>query len=247
MGAKFKAPLDSRCFADMEEQHFCLPLPPCVYLSSALLSFNSLASSISLSLPPAFYFSSALLSQKTSDFIYRRPLLLSFFFGRLFRQLLPCLLLLFLFSIFDSTVHLLLCGPLVLPFSLFVSQSSFHHICQSFKSDRHWSVLCSGDAVLVQVCSESFHLTLDPNRALKSELSKDNRWSKTDSCSALPCRYLPGSKTLPVSPSFSPLASSPRSPSPAPHHPLLFRRWHFHKCLTPAICSLRGLQSLPLM
>lgn len=40
MGAKFKAPLDSRCLAEMEEQHFRLPLPPRVCLSFALLSFN---------------------------------------------------------------------------------------------------------------------------------------------------------------------------------------------------------------
>lgn len=39
MGAKFKAPLDSRCFAEMEEQHFRLPLPPYVCLCFALLSF----------------------------------------------------------------------------------------------------------------------------------------------------------------------------------------------------------------
>lgn len=30
MGAKFKAPRDSRCVAEMEEQHFGLHLPPCV-------------------------------------------------------------------------------------------------------------------------------------------------------------------------------------------------------------------------
>lgn len=40
MGAKFKAALDSCCFAEMQEQHFALPLPPSVCLSFALLAFN---------------------------------------------------------------------------------------------------------------------------------------------------------------------------------------------------------------
>lgn len=202
MGAKFKAPLDSCCFADMEEQHFCLPLPPCVCLSSALLSFNSPASSIPLSLPPAFIFHPPFFLRRPLTSYSVDPLSSASFFAWLFRRLLPCLLLLFLFQYLILRYICFSAALLFCRSPFFVSQSSFHHICQSFKSDRHWSVLCSGDAVLVQVCSESFHLTLDPNRALNSELSKDNRWSKIDSCSALPCRYLPGSKTLPVSPLF---------------------------------------------
>ena len=154
MGAKFKAPLDSRCFADMEEVHFLLPLPPCVCLSFALLSFNSSPPSIAHSLLPSII--------SHPRFLWEDPLaLLSFGPFSLTSFSFPFPLALALspplisFSVFDSTVHSVLCSPLVLALSLFVSQSSFHHIFQSFKSDRHWSVRNSRDAVRVQVCSES--------------------------------------------------------------------------------------------
>lgn len=57
MGAKFKALLDSRCFAEMEEQHFRLPLPPCVCLSFALLFFHPFFPCLDLSfIAPLLYF-----------------------------------------------------------------------------------------------------------------------------------------------------------------------------------------------
>lgn len=90
MGAKFKAPLDSRCFADMEEQHFPLPLPPCVCLSFASFSFNSLPSSICPPLPPT-YIHPPILCEDPSLNLAPPP--------QLFLCLLtPCLLLLFLFQ-----------------------------------------------------------------------------------------------------------------------------------------------------
>lgn len=90
MGAKFKAPLDSRCFAEMEEQHFRLPLPPCVCLSFALLSFPA---SISLSLLPSI-FHPPFLWEEPPLYVAPTPSL-QLFFLCYFLLLLPCLFLLF--------------------------------------------------------------------------------------------------------------------------------------------------------
>ena len=142
MGAKFKAPLDSRCFAEMEEQHFRLPLPPYVCLSFALLSFLSFSASTSLSLPPCF--------------VFHPPFIPSLYLAS--SPLLPppthCLLL-FLLSIFNSAVRSVLRRPSFVPPPPFVSQSGFHHVCQSFKSDRHWSArssrgCCPGASLLTE-------------------------------------------------------------------------------------------------
>lgn len=222
MGAKFKAPLDSCCFA--EEQHFRLPLPSYVCLSFLLLSFHPLVPGFDVS------FIASLLS-------FSSPLTL-FSIHSSFPSA-PFLLHCLLFSIFDSVVHLVLCRPScshVLPLWVSIQLSSLMPVFQIWQTliRTQQQGCCPGASLFREPTSNPGY----PNRALNSELSKDNRWSKIDSCSALPCRYLPGSKTLPISPSFSPLSLPPF---------FLFRRWHFHKCLTPAICSLRGLQSLPLM
>lgn len=114
MGAKFKAPLDSRCFAEMEEQHFRLPLPPYVCLSFALLSFLSFSASTSLSLPPCFVFHPPFIP---SLYLASSPLLF-------FSPPPPshCLLL-FLLSIFNSAVRLVLRRPsfVLSPLSLYLN------------------------------------------------------------------------------------------------------------------------------
>lgn len=135
MGAKFKATLDSCCFAEMEEQHFPLPLPPCLFILCFALVQPSLFLFLSRfhCFPPLFFIS--LFFQKTrinsfSSTSFSSP------FSLLSLSALALSPALISFSIFDSVVHLVLRSPLVLAFSLFVSQFSFHQICQSFKSNR---------------------------------------------------------------------------------------------------------------
>lgn len=199
MEAKFKATLRSCCFAETEEQHFSLLL---VCLSFASLS---LSASISLSLLPSFIFHPTLLWERSST----PPL------QRLF--LCPCLSP-FSFcsrpvSCSSVFVSVWFCGTFgslqpsssgVLPFCISIQLSSNMPVFQIWQTliSTQQQGRCPGASLFTEP-----HLTPDPNRALNSKLSKDNRWSEIDSCSALPCRYLPGSKNLLIAP--HPLLSPP--------------------------------------
>lgn len=119
MGAKFKAPLDSRCFAEMEEQLFRLPLPPCVCLSFALLSFNLLFPCFTLFFHcfPPFILHPPLLWAKASALSFQLSSPLTSF-----SPVLALSLPLIAFSIFDLVVRAALRSPLVL-----LSHPSTHH------------------------------------------------------------------------------------------------------------------------
>lgn len=158
MGAKFKAPPDSHCFADMEEQHFRLPLPPCVCLSFALLSFNSFPSLVSLSLPPLLCFSSPLFFENIPHFIQRPPHLVNCSLFVCPLLLLPCLVRSFLFNcwyIWFSAAPLFLRSP-----SLYLNPALITYASLSNLTD---SDQCAA-AGMLSLCKE-LPLTPGPNRA----------------------------------------------------------------------------------
>lgn len=209
MGAKFKAPTDSCCSA--EEQHFRLPLPSYVCLSFLLLSFHPLVPHFDVPfIASLFHFLAP-----ASFFSFIRP---------------PSLYLaspaLILFSIFDPVAHLVLCWPpcsRLLPLCISIQLSSLMPVFQIWQTliRTQQRGCCPGASLFREPTSNPGY----PNRALNSRLSKDNHWSEIDSCSALPSRYLPGSKTYPISPSLalsSCLSLSPLSPSL--HHPFFLSK-----------------------
>lgn len=199
MGAKFKAPLDSCCFA--KDQHFRLPLPSCLFIHSFAL-FPPLVPCLVASFIASFhYFPSPLFLSSTPLTLFS----IHFFFP-------PHIL--WIVAILGVLQHLS---------AAFITHKPVFQI---------WQTVISR----VQVCSQRTTSNPGyPNRTLNSALSKDNPWVWDRQLLSTALQKSAWTKN----PSHHPLASfSPR---------FLFRRCRFHKCLTPAICSLRGLQSLPLM
>lgn len=235
MGAKFKATLHSCCFAEMEERHFRLRL---VCLSFALVQpFLFLLPSLFYWLPPLFFIPLFLENTRVNSFS-STSFSLPFSFCSC---AVSCSCLFFNIWFYGTFGSLQLSCSCVFSFCISIQLSSNMLVFQIWQTliSTQQRGCCPGASLFREP-----HLTLDPNRALNSKLSKDSHWSEIDSCSALPCRYLPGSKT---SPSLSFLSSRLLLSSFSLSASFLFRRWHFHKCLTPAICSLRALQSFPLM
>lgn len=211
----------------MEEQHFLsLSLPVFVY---PLLSFQHLfysclrlpfiASLLHFPLPSSSF-------DKTPSLVF--SLRLNFFPVAFFL----CLVLLYFPRLILRYIGLS-AAPFVLAFNpLGVSIQLSSHMPVS----RMWQTLirtqqrgcCPGGSVFGEA-----RIQTEPRTARSQKTTAGPRWTV---CSA---------KVICQDKKDNFLSSLDPPPPPPPL--FLFRRWHFHKCLTLAISSLRALQSLPLM